>query len=209
MNYLAHLFLADPDDPPADSEFLIGNLLGDFVKGRLDSDNDVVSHCSARRLAGIRLHRAVDSFTDSHPAFRRSKQRLRPELRRFGGIIVDVFYDHFLTREWASYSPTPLPQFCHSVYADLQNHYHSLPTRMQRSVRFMLATDLLQSYYDLDGVGSALAGIESKLKRPSPLRQARFDLEHNHAGLHQDFISFFPELIAYAKRHQATSIGTR
>ena len=100
MNYLAHLYLAGDD-----SELLIGGLMGDFVKGRVDPARP------AAVRAGILLHRRVDSFTDQHPVVRRSKARIDPEFRRYAGILVDLFFDHFLACDWPAYSRQPLPQY--------------------------------------------------------------------------------------------------
>lgn len=168
--------------------------MGDFVKGRLDQ----LPQLSPRLREGIRLHRAIDTYSDRHPVFRRSRARLRPPLRRYGGIIIDVFYDHYLARRWEDYSPLPLPVFCRSVYAHLQSYYHAMPTPMRHSVRRMSERDWLGSYRDIDGVARALAGIEKRLKRPSGLRLARHDLEHHYAALGDDFRDFFSDLLGYA-----------
>ena len=93
MNYLAHLYLAGND-----AEALIGSLMGDFIKGRVDPDLPPVLR------QAILQHRRIDSFTDAHPIVRRSKQRVTNEFRRYAGILIDVFYDHFLAREWSQYS---------------------------------------------------------------------------------------------------------
>ena len=85
MNFLAHLYLAD-DTPHS----LIGNMLGDFVNG------DFRSRYNTEICRGILLHRKVDVFTDNHPVFLHSKRRISNEYRLLKGIMVDLFYDHFL-----------------------------------------------------------------------------------------------------------------
>lgn len=186
MNYLAHLYLAD-DDP----ESIIGSLMGDFAKGRID---DQLAPGIRR---GIVVHRMTDSFTDAHAIFRGSKRRLRPEFRRYGGILVDLYYDHFLALQWTRYSDVALEDFSRKVYRILEGHRKDLPPRMQRSVSYMIANDLLLSYREVDGIRRALKGIEGRLKRESRLSEAVVDLEHNHQVLAADFSAFFPELIGY------------
>lgn len=198
MNYLAHLYLAG-DDP----ESLIGSLMGDFAKGRIDE-----------KLApgirwGIAVHRMVDVFTDAHVIVGESKRRLRPQFRRYGGILVDLYYDHFLATQWAHYSDVPLAAFSQKIYRILEGHREQLPPRMQRSVSYMVDNDLLQSYREIDGIRGALIGIEGRLKRESRLREAVSDLERNYWLLEADFAGFFPELIGYVRELKPSDNGEK
>lgn len=186
MNYLAHLYLAD-EEP----ESLIGSLLGDFVKGPIDQ----ALPQGLRR--GILIHRKVDVYTDAHPVFQRSRQRVRPQFRRYAGILVDIYYDHFLARDWSRYSSRSLRDFSRLVYRILEAHYQDLPAPMQRMVTGMIAHDLLVSYRELEGIGRALQRIEGRLKRESRLGEGVQDLRLNYVALHRDFQAFFPQLIAY------------
>jgi acyl carrier protein phosphodiesterase len=191
LNYLAHLYLAD-DDP----ESLIGSLLGDFARGRIDDA------LPAAVRWGVVMHRRIDAYTDAHAVFRRSKRRIRPEFRRYAGILVDVYYDHFLASRWADYSGVPLEAFASEVYRTLQQHRHSFPPPMQRSMAYMVGNQLLQSYRSIDGIRRSLQGIEGRLKRPSRLRDAVADLEQNYQALGHDFEAFFPDLVAYVARQE-------
>ena len=192
MNYLAHLYLAD-EDPQS----IIGNLMGDFVKGPLDH-----SLLSPPLRQGIRLHRKIDTFTDHHPVFRHSKQRLRPELRRFAGVVIDMLYDHCLAVNWSHYSARSLRRFSDTVYVILKAHHHLFPVRMQRSVNYMLAHDLLFSYREIDGIQRALQGLEGRLRRRVNLRAGAVDLQNNYHGFNADFAAFFPELMAYVAQQK-------
>lgn len=193
MNYLAHLYLAD-EDPGS----LIGSLLGDFVKGPIDQS-------LPRDLRqGILIHRKVDVYTDAHPVFHRSRQRVRPQLRRYAGILVDIYYDHFLAQDWSRYSSRSLRDFSRFVYRTLDAHYQELPVPMQRMVTGMIASDLLMSYRELEGIGRALQRIEGRLKRESRLGEGVQDLKLNHTALKTDFEDFFPQLIAYVAQLKET-----
>lgn len=183
MNYLAHCYLA-----PAEDESLLGNLMGDFVRGPIAWDY------SPEISQGIWLHRKIDAFTDSHRIVRRSKQRISLRFRRYAAILVDLFYDHFLAKHWELYSAVSLRDFCTRVYCILQAHYQDLPPTMKRSVSYMIANDLLMSYQEIAGIRRSLCGIEGRLKRPSRLSEAMEDLESNYDSLSLDFAAFFPEL---------------
>src|SRR3569833_1990969 len=111
MNWLAHLFLSEPN-----AEFRIGNLLPDLARP------SVLAGLSADFVRGIQQHRRIDAFTDSHPIVRRSIARVGPEFRRFGGIFVDIFYDHFLSREWPNFSDMPLTEFTRDIYLGFETH---------------------------------------------------------------------------------------
>lgn len=192
MNYLAHLYLADPDP-----EAWLGSLMGDFAKGAIDSSLPSLIR------QNIELHRNIDAFTDAHPIVGASKRRFRPEFRRYGGILVDIFYDHFLARDWAQFARLPLDHFVRSIYAVLIDHYDTLPVPMRRSISYMIANDLLLSYRDIAGVERALHGIEGRLKRPSRLSEAVVDLRAHYADLRADFNVFFPALVAYVAEVKA------
>lgn len=188
MNYLAHLYLSD-----SDPESLVGSLMGDFVKGKVGDEFEP----SLRQ--GILLHRKIDSFTDAHPLIRRSKARITPEFRRYAGILVDIFFDHFLAKQWSLWSDTPLDEFASAVYGILGQRQASFPERMQRSMRYMVGNRLLQSYREIGGVHQALRGIETRLKRPSRLGDSISELEQNYRLFSSDFEQFFPLLIEYVE----------
>ncbi|EED36580.1 acyl carrier protein phosphodiesterase [Luminiphilus syltensis NOR5-1B] len=194
MNYLAHLYLAD--DRPLS---LIGNLMGDFHKGAVDANlpEDI-------RL-GILRHRRIDSFTDSHTLFKRSRGRLSGPHRRYAGILIDMFYDHFLATHWEVYSDVPLDDFAARVYSIVRQNRSQLPARMQRSMHYLVETDLLRSYRNIDGIDRALKGIATRLTRPSPLGQAITELERNYQFLEADFSEFFPELVRFAATRPETA----
>ncbi|HBB36199.1 MAG TPA: DUF479 domain-containing protein [Cyanobacteria bacterium UBA8803] len=193
MNYLAHLYLAE-DSP----ESLIGNLLGDFVKGQgIEGYGDRIQQ-------GILLHKEVDLFTDSHPVVRASKRLISPDHRRYAGILIDVFYDHFLAKNWLNYSSVPLPQFADRVYDILQKHQAILPDSLKRALPHMLQHNLLTSYAKISGIALALQRLSLRLKRPNNLGDAGAELTANYEQLGLNFTQFFPELIDYVKTLQSS-----
>lgn len=190
MNYLAHLHLAQNNDAA-----LVGNLLGDFVKGRLDPRLDSHIH------QGIKLHRAVDRFTDAHPIHQRSRQRMSARRRRYAGIIVDMAYDHFLARHWSRFRNDPLEAFAERVYAALYRYYAALTPRLRRMLPRMAQEDWLTAYRDLDSIGLALDQISLRLSRPSPLPGAVDEIRGAYRELETDFMQFLPELERFTRGH--------
>lgn len=184
MNYLAHLHLA-PDDAAA----RVGNLLGDFLKP------SHAGHLPQALQQGMALHRQIDSHTDSHPLVAQSKQRIAAERRRYAGILVDIFYDHFLARHWTEFASMPLADFTARSYAELEAHRQWLPPRLLEILPRMRAEDWLQSYAGLDGIAAVLRGFSRhRIRRANPVADGIQDLKQHYAALEQDFLDFYPQL---------------
>jgi acyl carrier protein phosphodiesterase len=190
MNWLAHLYLSEPN--PA---YRLGNILPDIVSyAALES-------LPADFQRGIVQHRRIDVFTDTHPVFRRSIRRIKPPFRRYGGILCDMFYDHFLARDWSTHSPEPLPEFIGTVYASFEDFRATLPPEACEPLTRMKQEDWLGSYGELSGLTIALERISKRFRRPVELARAIPVLERHYEELQGDFREFFPEL----KRHAAAA----
>ena len=187
MNYLAHLHLGG--QTPSQ---LLGSLYGDFVKGLLPGrfPQDIEQ--------AIRLHRRIDAFTDAHPVTKRAMGRFPAQRRRYVGIVLDVFFDHCLARDWSQYSDVPLDAFTGKVYRVLANE-PELPERLAMIAPRMAAHDWLGSYRDFEVVGDALAGIARRLSRPEGLAGAMQELQALYRPLSEDFSEFYPQLQAFAQ----------
>lgn len=192
MNFLAHAHLSDRDP-----ESLLGNLVADFVKGRVD-DHDL----PPRVRRGVRLHRAVDEFVDTHPGWLSVKRLLSPERRRFAGPLVDMFYDHLLARHWAHYSDEPLDAFVAEVYAALRGAEAPLPERAERVFGMMAEQDWLQSYAHLQTLGHAINGMSRRSPRVAAMAGALEDLDANYAAIESQFHTFYPALRTFAEAWQ-------
>ncbi len=191
MNYLAHALLAG--DHPADR---IGGVIGDFVKGPLDP---LPAGLGPGLAAGVMLHRRIDSFADTHPAFLRSRGRVSAARRRVAGVMVDMFYDHFLARHWAQFSEQALGDFTADTYRMIAAHPEPLPPSFGPVFERMRAHDWLASYRDAAVVALALDRMaEFRLRRPNPLAGAGEELLATYAGLEADFLDFLPDARAFA-----------
>jgi len=190
VNYLAHFLLSGHDD-----ELRLGNLLGDVVKGRVERYDHPGT--TPRMRVGIRLHRAIDSFVDAHPAVRRSKQRIAPRYGRLSGAIVDVYYDHVLAREWATYGYGTLSAFADDVYRTLHANLSRLPTTVHPLVHAMSRGDWLTGYAHLPHVAGALRGMARRHAVAAGIGTAAEELEAQYPHFSDDFAALFPELQAH------------
>ncbi|WP_276372492.1 ACP phosphodiesterase [Chryseolinea sp. H1M3-3] len=188
MNFLAHIYLSN-DDP----QIMVGNFIGDFVKGRNFPDN---FHAGVAR--GIELHRAIDEFTDRHPVVQQSKIKLRPKYRHYAGVIVDIFYDHFLSKYWTAYHATPLPQFADQVYGIMQEYHSILPAAVKNMLPYMMRDNWLVNYGNLQGIGQALKGISRRTRYDSKMNESIFELEQFYEEFKNEFETFMPDLKLHA-----------
>ncbi len=180
MNYLAHLYLADPDP-----EHRLGNLIGDWIKGPLEGRN-----LPPRVLAGIRRHRMVDSYSDTHPVMTRARSRFPGRHRRVAGIALDVLWDHFLVRHWPRQRYGPLETFLGDCYADLWSVRHLWPDHAAPQVERIIREDWISGYHDLRLVGNALARIGRRLSRDPGLYDIIDCVDANYTELERDFLRF-------------------
>lgn len=195
MNYLAHLYLSEPNE-----EAWLGSLLGDFVKGPLDG------RYNAPITRAIALHRKIDSFTDAHPVVLQSKSRISPARRRYAGIMTDMFYDHFLAKYWREFHDEPLEEFSARIYSILVRRHAILPERLQRMAPSMAQWNWLESYANVDSIHTALDRMGRRLKRENRLLNSAEELVEHYAELEADFRAFMPQALQFAKRHHLATI---
>lgn len=193
MNHLAHALLAGED-----ADCRLGSLLGDFVHGRIPDD------LRANVADGIRLHRAIDVFTDGHPVVTALRGRFVAPFRRYAGIVLDVWFDHLLARDFSRWSTVPLGAFSDDLLALLQRHEEELPPDMQRFATYMSRSGLPAAYADSAVVGRALAGTGKRLRRANPLHEALPVLQALEVELQAGFDTFFPQLIDFARDWRTT-----
>lgn len=183
MNFLAHLYLSGDN-----KELMIGNFIADHVKG------NQFSHFSEDIQKGIHLHRSIDTFTDMHPTVRESKRRLHERYRHYDGVIIDIFYDHFLAKNWKNYSEIPLDIYVDSVYNLLQENHSILPEKTQEMLPYIIQYNWLYNYQFAKGIQEVLNGMNNRTKGKSKMNLASEDLLNHYNEFEQDFISFFEEL---------------
>jgi acyl carrier protein phosphodiesterase len=196
MNYLAHLHIAD-----AVNSNLLGNLLGDFVKG-LPAEN---FGSSIRN--GIFLHRRVDQFTDSHPISRELKICFEPKARRYAPIALDMFWDHCLAKQWALRHPLSLEKFVAECQTSIEYDEKGieLPLSYRNLSQKLWAQQWLLSYQSFDNIGYALNRISQRRPRLAGLAQCITGLEQHYNELSGQFAFLYPLVLDEAARFQSHS----
>jgi len=184
MNFLAHVHLSADDD-----QLMIGNFIGDFVKG-----GSLEGRYTPQIIKGIELHRAIDHYTDNHDVVQTSKNRLRPKYRHYSGVIVDMYYDHFLSKNWEAYHHLPLPVFANQFYSILQSNEHLLPQGVLRMMPYMIRGNWLVNYAKTEGIDRALTGMSRRTTFDSKMDEAAQDLVKNYSAFEEEFKVFFPAL---------------
>lgn len=189
MNFLAHIYLSFNDD-----QITIGNFIADSIRG------NKYKHLPERVQKGIKLHRHIDTFTDAHPTVRQSTKRLHENYSHYSGIIVDIFYDHFLAKNWKDYSDIPLAEFVDNFYDLLEDNYAILPDTTKHMMPYMISDNWILNYANLEGIGNVLQGMNRRTKNKSKMNFAILDLEEHYNEFEKEFTSFFQELIDFSKQ---------
>jgi acyl carrier protein phosphodiesterase len=191
MNFLAHAYLSGSRE-----KLLVGNFIADFVKGRT-----ALQQFEGEIKKGILLHRSIDAFTDSHPTVALSKDRLRPNYRHYSGVIVDVFYDHFLARNWRTYHPVPLEYYASDVYRIINENFDKVPPKVQEFFPYMQRGNWLLSYSKIEGIGRALTGMSRRTPYHSRMDESVNDLIRHYDDFEKEFEIFFPLLARHVKEY--------
>jgi acyl carrier protein phosphodiesterase len=197
MNVLAHALLASPD-----AEVMLGSVIGDFVRGRIDPG------LPSKVRAGIALHRAVDAYTDAHGAVAEARALFAPPFRRYAGVLLDVWFDHLLARQWSRFGEDDLDAFSGRVRDLVAVDAPLVPERMRGFAAYLEANDLPAAYRDTAMIGQALGGMSRRLTRANPLDEALPVLVALHAPLQRCFEAFFPELRNFAAIERLRLLGS-
>ena len=191
MNYLAHIFLSGND-----CRLQIGNFIGDFVKGSKHA------HYPPEIQDGIKLHRLIDEFTDSHPVVRETVKMLKPTFGRYSGIMADMYFDYFLAIHFTKYHKKSLRNFACKFYFHLLLNYKHLPVKVKGFVFHFVTTNRLTKYSHLEGLRQSLQIMEQhKSKAIKPDLSISYLLQ-NQAELELKFFSFMPDLIEFAEERR-------
>jgi acyl carrier protein phosphodiesterase len=183
MNFLAHIYLSGDNDL-----IKIGNFMADGIRGK---------HFESYPLdiqKGIILHRFIDTYTDSHPIFRESTKRLHENYHHYAGVIVDIFYDHFLAKNWKQYSDENLDDFTERFYQSLRDNFDVLSERTKGMMPYMINHNWLVSYQTVEGISQILTRMDSRTKNESKMRFAPNELTQFYTEFEQEFTTFFEDI---------------
>lgn len=189
MNFLAHFHLAWPDEG-----LVAGGLEGDYYKGPLRGD------LPADIERGVRLHRSIDAYTDSHPEMARLREQFPQPLRRYAGILIDLSFDHFLSRHWTRFSQLPQGEFRQQIYAILTARQQHLSAGSRRMTLRLIEYDILRQYSEWSAIAASAERIGTRFTRKNPFRNIDPQLNELRSVLEQGFIEFYPQLQQYSAR---------
>jgi acyl carrier protein phosphodiesterase len=147
---------------------------------------------------GIILHREIDTFTDAHPIFRQSTKRLHANYHHYSGIIVDIFYDHFLAKNWNNYSDETLENYTERFYQSLRDNYDFLNEKTQKMVPYLIDQNWLMSYQTIEGIEIILEKMDNRMKRNSNMRFSIAELITFYSEFEEEFTTFFAALIVHS-----------
>ncbi len=196
MNFLAHALLSG--DHPA---LIVGGVTGDWIKGPLPGD---LPHDLAQ---GVALHRAIDDFAETHPAFQRSRTRVSAPRRRYAGVLVDIFYDHLLAQNWDRVHHQPLHEYCGSVYRHIRDRLHDLPASSHAALELMAEQDWLTSYAHIEGITSVFGRMSRRVRQPNPLASGEQEFLADVEGFTADYHHWFGDAQEFCRRWREGSIG--
>lgn len=196
MNFLFHMVLSGDDE-----QLLVGNFMGDFVKGPLQQ-----GRFPDRIRRGVELHRRIDSYAERHPLFRRSRGRIDPAYGRYRGIMVDMFYDHLLVNDWGRWSQVPFADFLRLSRRAVESHRRIIPSPLLPLLP-VIFDELLPSYNTVEGIARALARIARRVGRDNPLSGGERELVRLHGDFYDDFQLFTPDILTYASKFWSNAPG--
>jgi acyl carrier protein phosphodiesterase len=198
VNFLAHTYLSGCNE-----EIIVGNFMGDYVKGR----NYV--HFPEQVKKGILIHRDIDTFTDMHMITRRSKLMVAPKYSKYAGIIIDIFYDHFLASLWDDYSTLPLSEYVNRTYDLLKRNYQVLPDAIKKWFPTFLENNWMMAYTTVDGIELVLERMSANTSLPNHAAYAVEVLSDQYAVFRNDFLEFFPQMIEFLEEKYDIEIPTQ
>ena len=189
MNFLAHIYLSGDDELVK-----IGNFMADGIRGKqFEKYPETIQK-------GILLHRAIDTYTDSHPIFRKSTKRLHQRYHHYAGVIVDIFYDHFLAKNWTKYAEIELKIYVAEFYQSMNNHYELLSEKAQNILPYMEKQNWLLNYQSIEGIQQILTQMDRRTNNKSNMRFATEELTSHYNDFENEFTIFFEEIKNYSSQ---------
>ncbi len=183
MNFLAHLYLSDTNN-----EWMVGNFIADAVKGI------AIENYSEGIKDGIRMHRAIDSFTDQHPLVKESVQLIRFQQGKFSAVVMDILFDYYLAKDWNIYHKDSLESFSNKSYSVLEENKHFFPEPMPFVFDMMMKDNWLYNYQFKSGIAHSLKGMQNRVNYPNEMSKGVELLDLKGNQLQENFTQFFEEL---------------
>jgi acyl carrier protein phosphodiesterase len=196
MNFLAHLYLSGNHE-----DIMVGNFIGDYVKGK-----EYMYYPESIRK-GVMLHRYIDSFTDSHPITKISRSHISTEYGKYSGIIIDIFYDYFLSTSWDTYNPMELQSYIDFVFATLKKHYYDFPQGIKNWFPNFIRNNWLIKYSSIEGIEEVLHRMSSRTSLPEHTSFAISILRENEIEMRKEFDDFFIAIRGFVEKDHGIITG--
>jgi acyl carrier protein phosphodiesterase len=172
---------------------MIGNFIADAVKGKELENYDV------EIIKGIHLHRAIDTYTDQHPLFKQSSDLIRQKQGKFSGVVMDIFFDHFLAKNWIKYHNEDLRNFTNDFHQTLEIRKKELPPKIKMMMPILISEDWLYQYQFIEGIQNVCEGMSRRTRFESNMANAHYDLIENYKSLESNFNNFFQDIMLFVK----------
>ena len=198
MNFLAHTYLSGCNE-----EIIVGNFMGDYVKGRN------YMNFPEQVKKGILVHQDIDTFTDMHMITKNSKLLVAPKYQKYAGIVIDIFYDHFLASLWDNYSTLPLHEFVNRTYDLLKRNYKVLPESIKNWFPTFLENNWMMAYTTIDGIELVLDRMSENTSLPNHAAYAVEVLSDQYETFQDNFLEFFPTIVSFLEEKYKFEISTQ
>jgi acyl carrier protein phosphodiesterase len=186
MNFLAHLLLTHTNE-----DWMIGNMIADFISNRDLQD------LKPEVREGVMIHRKIDTFTDTHDSVRESIKRLHPIFHKYSPVVVDIYYDYFLSKNWRRYSPLPMEDFSLKIYDTFNSRMEEVPDMMKPRLKSMISHNFLENYATKTGIQFTFNKFQERVKFPVSFEQASDIMMVYEDEFNDEFNTFFPEIKKY------------
>jgi len=183
MNYLAHVYLSGND-----IELAMGNFIADSVKGNKYNEYPI------RWQKGILLHRFIDSYTDSHLIFKSHAKLFFNSHRHYSRVLIDMYYDHILAKNWSNYHEKSLKDFSNQFYKKLLENEDHLPLKVKSLLKYLISDNWFNLYSTIDGLKIILAQMESRIKYTSKLSESADKFVSLLSIIEPQFFLFFEDI---------------
>ena len=188
MNFLAHLKLSGDHE-----HIMLGNFIADHIRG------NKIEKFPKEVVDGIMLHRKIDYYTDHHPEFMKTRARLHTKYHKYAGVIADIFYDHFLAKNWDNYSDFYLSSFTSYSYGILLRNYSLLPSKTKKILPFIIMQNWLTSYAKMEGLRRSFQIMARRANYKSNMEFVVDDLIDDYELYEAEFKAFFPDIASYCQ----------
>lgn len=189
MNYLAHSLLSFNNEP-----IIVGNFIADHIK--MAQANGMPEEI----IAGIKIHRRIDTYTDSHPLFIKNKRHFYNGFERYSGVLLDIYFDYLLAKNFHLFSDVNLSEYTQNIYSVLQRNHQHLPVSSQRFLQYVLQNNTFFEYSKIEGIELVLKHLSYRINHGVWLNESVPLFLEQEEKIESDFVEFMNDVISEIKK---------